>query len=448
MKAGTCLTDGGHNTKDLSIEHLPITTLRANPRNARTHNRHQRRVIARSIRRFGFLNPILVDRDGMIVAGHGRVEAARQEGITHVPVIRIEHLNPDEIRAYAILENRSAELAGWDKSILAIELQNLMSLDLDFDVTITGFDIPEIDLIIEGAKNAADKDDEIEVGANPPAITRLGDVWQLGRHRIACADALVQASYDAVLQGTATHVVFTDPPYNTKINGHVSGNGRVQHREFVQASGEMTTPEYRAFLDAMLKRLAANSAPGAILFICLDWRHVGDLLPLVDPAGFELKNICVWVKGNAGMGSFYRSQHEFVFVLKHGDAKHRNNIQLGRFGRNRSNVWNYASPSAFGRSGEEDYLAALHPTVKPVQMIADALLDCTARGDIVLDSFLGSGSTLLAAERVGRICAGLELDPLYVDVAIRRWQRHTGDSAIHIESGKRFDDFVGEAANV
>jgi DNA modification methylase len=214
------------------------------------------------------------------------------------------------------------------------------------------------------------------------------------------------------------------------------------------ASGELSGPEFQDFLGRTLERLAANSRSGAVHYICLDWRHSGDLLPLIGPARFELKNICVWVKGNAGMGSFYRSQHEFVFVLKHGDAKHRNNVQLGRFGRNRTNVWNYPSPSAFGRSGEEGHLAALHPTVKPVQMVADAILDCTVRGDVVLDPFLGSGTTLIAAERVGRTCVGLELDPLYVDVAIRRWQRHTGEFAIHVESGKRFDDFVREAAHV
>ena len=430
-----------------SIEHAPIDSLKPNPNNPRAHNRHQRHQIAASIRKFGFINPIIADRDGTILAGHGRWEAAKIAEMPTVPVIRIEHLTPEQIRAYVIADNRLAELAGWDKSILAIELQNLMGLDLDFDVTITGFDIPEIDLIIEGAKDAPDKDDEIEAGENLPAVTRPGDVWQLGRHRIMCADALAQASYDAVLRGSAAHVIFTDPPYNVAINGHVSGKGRIQHREFVQGSGEMTTAEFQAFLSAMLQRLGANSVPGSIHYMCMDWRHAGDLLQLVGPAGFELKNICVWVKGNAGMGSFYRSQHEFVFVLKLGDAKHRNNIQLGRFGRNRTNVWTYASPSAFGRPGEEGHLAALHPTVKPVQMIADALLDCTARGDIVLDGFLGSGSTLMAAERAGRICCGIELDPLYVDVAIRRWHRYTGDSAIHIESGKRFDDFV-EVADV
>jgi DNA modification methylase len=227
-------------------------------------------------------------------------------------------------------------------------------------------------------------------------------------------------------------VVFTDPPYNVHIDGHVSGNGGIHHREFAMATGEMAPGQFVHFLTTALHLLVRHSVVGSIHFVCMDWRHQLEVLTAGNQIYAELKNLCVWVKSSGGMGSFYRSQHELIFVFKHGKGKHRNNVQLGRFGRNRTNVWEYP--------GDEGNLLALHPTVKPVALVAGALLDCSARGDIVLDSFLGSGSTLIAAERVGRVCYGMELDPLYVDVAIRRWQRHTGDFAIHAKSGKRFDE--------
>jgi len=430
------------NRWQLSVEYVSIDSLKANPINARTHTRRQIRQIAASIRKFGFLNPILAGANGMIWAGHGRWEGAKLEKMTTVPVIRIEHLTPDQIRAFCIADNELAAKAGWDKSILAIELQHLMTIDADFDATITGFEIPEIDLIIEGASDQEDAADEIDIAPNLPQVSQSGDVWRLGRHIVGCADALVQASYDAVMRGEPADMVFTDPPYNVKVRGHVSGKGKTQHREFAMASGEMSDVEFRGFLGTTIARLKDKTRDGSLLYVCMDWRHAHPLLAAGEEAQYELKNICVWTKTNGGMGSLYRSQHELVLVFKHGAGPHRNNVQLGRFGRNRSNVWNYPSPSAFGRSGEEGYLAALHPTVKPVQMVADAMLDCTARGDIVLDPFLGSGSTLIAAERVGRVCRGIELDPLYVDVAIRRWQQLTGDAAIHDASGKRFDDFA------
>lgn len=431
----------------LSVEYVPIDSLKPNPLNARTHSKRQIRQIAASIRAFGFLNPILAGADSMIWVGHGRWEAAKLEGMAVVPVIRIDHLTGDQIRAYVIADNALAEKSGWDKSILAIELQHLMNVGVDFDATITGFEIPEIDLIIEGANGKSDKADTIEVGENLPAVTKLGDIWTLGQHVVGCGDALEQASYDGAMRGETAHAVFTDPPFNVPVEGHVSGKGRVHHREFPMASGEMSSAEFRTFLERTCSLLAANSRDGSVHYVCMDWRHSEPLLGAAGAVYSGFLNLCVWVKPNGGMGSFYRSQQELVFVFKHGTSPHRNNVQLGRFGRNRSNVWNYPSPSAFGRSGEEGYLAALHPTVKPVAMISDAILDCTARGDVVLDPFLGSGSTLMAAERTGRKCRGLELDPLYVDVAIRRWQRLTGDAAIHAESGRRFDDLAKEAVD-
>jgi DNA modification methylase len=240
-------------------------------------------------------------------------------------------------------------------------------------------------------------------------------------------------------------MVFIDPPYNVPIDGHASGLGAVHHRSFPMASGEMDRVEFTAFLVKAFQNLAAFSVDGSLHYLCMDWRHVEELMAAGRDVYGELKNLCVWVKDNAGMGSLYRSQHELVFVFKHGRQGHRNNVQLGQFGRNRSNVWHYPGANSFARCGEEGNLLALHPTVKPVAMVADAILDCSARDDIVLDAFLGSGTTVIAAERTGRRCYGLELDAGYIDTIIRRWQALTGGSARHAVSGRIFDDLAREA---
>ena len=437
----------GEVAPHLAIEYLPIPQLRQNSHNARTHSPHQVRQIAASIRRFGFTNPILIDGNNTIIAGHGRVQASAMLGLSSVPVIRRDDMTSDEVRAYVIADNRLAENAGWDKEILAIELQHLLELDVDLDATITGFEIAEIDLVIEDASHRSEPEDQIEPCPDLPLVSKVGDVWQLGRHSIACANALDQSSYDSVLRGKRASLIFTDPPYNVRIAGHVSRNDSISHREFLMASGEMSDDEFLKFLTQTCSLLAANSSDGSIHFVCMDWAHAGLLHRAGECAFNELKNICVWVKGNGGLGSLYRSQHELVFVFKNGTARHVNNVQLGKFGRNRTNVWNYPSPTGFGRARDEGNLAALHPTVKPVNLVADAILDCSERGDVVLDPFLGSGSTLIAAERVGRSCCGLELDPQYVDVAIRRWQQHTGDRAVHVESGLSFSELESTRSN-
>ena len=425
--------------RDLEITNMPIGSIAPSPRNARTHSKRQITQIAASIKAFGFNNPILVDATGVVRAGHGRLEAARLCGMTSVPAIRLDHMTPEDFRAYALADNRLAEEAGWDDAILAIEFQELRLLAPDLDLTLTGFEVPEIDLIIEQAGHEDDVVGEAEADFPLPAISRPGDLWLLGDHRIYCGSALEPATYQSLMAGAEADAVFTDPPYNVKIAGHVGGKGRIQHREFAMASGEMDDGEFRSFLRSSASLLAAHSRPGSIHFICMDWRHA---LPLLDVGAefYELKNICVWVKDNGGMGSLYRSQHELVMVFKRSGGQHQNNVQLGRFGRNRTNVWSYPGVNSFSRAGEEGNLLALHPTVKPVQLVADALLDCTGPGDLVLDSFLGSGSTLIAAERTRRRCYGIELEPAYVDAAIRRWQRHTGAHAVHALSNARFDD--------
>ena len=374
------------------IDHRRIDRLKANPRHARTHTAKQIDQIAASIRQFGFTNPVLIDADGVIVAGHGRVEAAKQLGMSEVPTIRLDHLSEDEKRAYLIADNRLAELAEWDEEILAIELGHLSEIDLDFEVELTGFETPEIDLIIQtGAPvSKADPADEVpDIDESAPAVSRVGDLWHLDEHRLLCADAREPECYAQLMDGAKARMAFTDPPYNVRINGHVSGLGRTRHREFAMASGEMTGTAYVAFLNTALENARRSIADGAIVYVCMDWRHLYELLNAAGKSELELINICVWNKTNAGMGSFYRSKHELVCVFKSGDAPHINNVQLGRHGRHRTNVWDYAGVNTFGRNRMDEL--AMHPTVKPVALVADAIRDCTRRRDIVLDGFCGLG---------------------------------------------------------
>jgi DNA modification methylase len=430
----------------LSVEYRSPLHLKPNQRNPRTHSKHQIRQIAESIRAFGFTNPVLIDARDQIIAGHGRVEAARLLGMTEVPTLRLDHLTPEQIRAYIIADNKLAQNAGWDEEILAIEFQNLLAIDCpDLDVAITGFEMAEIDLILEGAK-AASPDEEAPPAPDfgQPSVTEPGDLWLLGKHRVICGNSLHRDVYQALAGSKRAAMVFIDPPYNLKIDGLATGKGAIHHREFQMASGEMSEAEFVAFLSNSLRLLAQFSSSGSVHFVCVDWRHLGELLAAGKQNYDELLNLCVWIKDNGGMGSFYRSQHELVLVFRKGKGPHQNNIQLGQYGRNRTNVWQYPGIQTLSKQSEEGNLLALHPTVKPIAMVADAILDCTARGDLVLDAFLGSGTTLMAAERVGRICYGIEIDPLYVDVAIRRWQKLTGEPAIHNVSGRRFDEIAAE----
>lgn len=425
-----------------------VNCLEPSPRNTRTHSKHQIRQIAESIRVFGFTNPVLIDGKNRIIAGHGRVEAAKLLGMTEVPTIRLEQLTEDQIRAYIIADNKLAENAGWDKATLAIELGYLMTLEnVDFDVTITGFEVPEIDVLLEDTNGAVAKEDEIPAPVFDQApVTQPGDLWSLGKHRILCGNSLHAASYQVLMGSRRAAAVFTDPPYNVKIDGHATGNGSTRHREFAMASGEMSEAEFLTFLNNSLRLLAQYGTNNSVHYICMDWRHVAELIAAGKQNYDEFINCCIWVKDNGGMGSFYRSQHELVLVFRKGRS-HRNNVQLGQYGRYRTNVWQYPGIHTLSKQSEEGNLLALHPTVKPVAMVADAILDCTARGELVLDAFLGSGTTLTAAERVGRVCGGIEIDPLYVDVAIRRWQKYTGEDAVHATTCKRFDEIERESSN-
>lgn len=431
---------------DLKIEHWPVERPKPNPRNARTHSKKQIGQIGASITRFGLVTPILVDEKDVIIAGHGRLEAARQLGFETIPVIRLTHLNNAQKKALAIADNKIASNAGWDLEILADELKLIADLStaLDFDVTITGFETAELDGILADLDEASNRDIAEEV-PEPEAqvVTRPGDIWLAGHHRVICADATREATY-ALLFGclSLAAMIITDPPYNVRVNGHVTGRGKVRHKEFAQASGEMTEAEFEAFLRQVMALLSRFSREGSLHYIFMDWRHIGEILAAGKAVYQAFLNMCVWTKTNAGQGSLYRSAHELVFLFRKGEATHTNNVQLGRFGRNRSNVWPYAGANTF-RAGRMEDLAA-HPTVKPVAMIADAIKDATKRGEIVLDAFLGSGTTLLAAEKTGRRCFGIEIEPQYVDVAIRRWQAFTGKDVILEATGQTFDEVMAE----
>lgn len=419
------------------IELRSVHSLKAAERNARTHSAKQIRQIAESIRSFGFINPVLIDKSDRIVAGHGRVEAARKLGLTTVPVLCLAHLSHAELRAYALADNRLAELSGWDKEILALELADLATIDDDFDVSVTGFDHAEIDLVIQTREKTTDPHDDIpEAPAASETVSRAGDLWMLGEHRIICGDVRDRGVVRRLMGCDKARMVFTDPPYNVPIDGHVSGLGRNRHRDFACASGEMSAGEFTEFLETALGNLASSSVDGSLHYVCMDWRHMGEMTAAGEAVYTELKNLCVWNKTNGGMGSFYRSKHELVFVYKRGKASHTNNVELGRFGRYRSNVWEYAGVNTWRRGRDKDL--SDHPTVKPVLLVADAIQDASNRGEVVLDGFGGSGTTLMAAERVGRKARLVELEPRYVDVTIARWQTSTGQRAVNAETGLGF----------
>jgi len=422
----------------VQIEHRPITDLKPYPRNARRHSKKQIQQIAASITRFGFTNPVLIGDDAEIIAGHGRVAAAKLLGMASVPTLRLSHLTEVDRRAYILADNKLALNAGWDHEILAIELQSL--IDVDFDLEITGFALAEVDLVLDAAREGdvegAGPEDQIPPFAT--AVSQMGDIWRLGRHRLACGDARDADVYVRLLEGETVDLVFTDPPYNVPIDGHVCGSGRIRHREFAMGAGEMTSEAFTTFLADTLGEAAKVCRDGAIAFVCMDWRHMGELLSAGAAVFSELKNVCVWNKTNGGMGTFYRSKHEMVFVFKVGQAPHTNTFGLGETGKYRTNVWDYPGINGMGAGGAE--ALAMHPTVKPTAMVADAIRDCSKRGEIVLDGFGGSGTTLIAAETCGRLARLIEYDPQYCDVIIRRFEKMTGKAAVLISTGEAFED--------
>jgi DNA modification methylase len=407
----------------------PLRNLKPSTSNARTHSKKQVNQIANSIVAFGWTYPMLIDEHGSIIAGVGRYLAAQQLGLKKVPIIVMRGLSAVEKRALALADNKIAANSGWNRAVLAAELGELATLlpECNLDLEITGFEPAEVDaLVADFGDSERDPADEIPT-IEAIAVSRNDDVWALGDHRLVCGDATNAIHAGALMGRERAAMVFADPPYNVQV-ASVVGRGKIKHREFGSASGEMSRDEFTRFLENTFSLAAHYSHEGSIHYVCIDWRHLTEILAAGEEIYSELKNLVVWAKTNAGQGSFYRSQHELILVFKNGDAPHQNNIELGRHGRSRSNVWSYAGVNSF-RAGRLDELT-IHPTVKPVALVADAMRDCSRRGDIILDPFMGSGTTILAAERVGRRGYGLEIDPLYVDAAIRRWQDFTKRDAI------------------
>ena len=423
----------------LAVSYISPEEVKPYQNNPKKHSEKQITQIINSIKEFKFNNPILIDENNVLIAGHGRLLASKHLQIKEIPAIRLTHLTESQKKAYRIADNKLTENGAWDTDLLKIEFEEIQKLNLDLNLDITGFDNQEIDLLFNPPPPADNKLNKIPYIPEKEIVSKAGDIWQLGSHRIICGDALEKMTFERLLQDKHAAMVFTDPPYNVKINGHVCGNGAIKHKEFAMASGEMGANEFTDFLNSNFKLLKEFSKNGSLHLICMDWRHVEE----ISRAGHvydEFKNICVWNKTNAGMGSLYRSKHEFIFVYKNGEGKHINNIELGSKGRYRTNVWDYAGVNTFKNTN----LLKLHPTVKPVELIWDAILDVSKRGDIVLDSFLGSGSTLIACEKAHRLCYGIELEPLYVDTTIRRWQELTGKEAIRERDGKSYKEILAE----
>lgn len=415
------------------VEMIPVSQLKPFARRTRTHSDEQISLIMGSFEAFGVINPIIIDEEGQVLAGHARWEAAKRLGIVELPAVRVGYLTDDEKRAYVIADNRIAEKAGWDRAALAIEFTHLTSIDLGFEIDTLGFSTTEIDLIIgDAAGDDVESADDLPALAAQP-VTALGDTWLLGDHKLLCGSALDASSYEQLMSEMRARMVLTDPPYNVPIDGFVGGLGKAKHREFAMAAGEMSEDEFSGFLFTAVKNMAEVMVDGGLLYSFMDFRHVRELLEAGRSAGLSLHNFAVWDKMSGGMGSHYRGQHELCPIFKRGKAPHVNTVELGKHGRYRTNVWSHRGMSSFG-AGRDEALAS-HPTVKPVGLLVEAIKDCTRRGDLVVDGFLGSGSTLIAAEKSGRRCYGIELDPLYCDLIIARYEKLTGNQAINLATG-------------
>ena len=399
----------------------------------------------RSLAEFGQVEPIVINGRNVIIHGHARFEAARRLEWKEVSVIRIEHLTDEELRTFALSANKFTLEAQWDLGEVRIELEELGQVP-EIDLSLTSFSTPEIDTL-RGAYEANalnDLEDDVpDVAEGSDAVSRRGDFWHLGRHHLMCGDATSADDLAALLREGHADLLFTDPPYNVPIKGHVSGLGKARHREFAMGCGEMGRAEFVSFLTNSLKTSATHLVDGALAYVCMDHAHIGELIEAGGSVFTERKTICVWDKGSGGMGSLYRNAHELIAIFKHGTGQHINNIELGRHGRNRTTVWRYPGIARQG-TGRAKALS-LHPTVKPVAMVADAMLDATPAGGIVLDPFGGSGTTMIAAERTGRSARLLELDPLYLDTIIRRFEVFSGIAAVRAD-GASFTEAAAERA--
>lgn len=419
-----------HNLR-IDIVYRPVDQIRGYGRKLRKRSKRWNAGMQASINRFGIILPILIDKDGTVIGGEGVFEIAKECGFSEVPTVRVDHLDELNVRLLRLALNRIAQESSWDSVVLADEWRELQPLTIDLDYEVSGFTTPEIDSLLyqspdQAAEDADDK--QTVLGAPGSNVSLLGDLWELGDHRVLCGSSLEPQNLQRLMGTDLARMVLTDAPYNVKIQGNVGGLGKHKHREFVQASGELSEAEFKEFLTTSIATLADFCRDGALLYMFMDWRHIYEIVSGIRAADLTMINMAVWAKTSPALGAFYRSQHELCFIAKKGEAKHKNNIDLGRWGRTRSNIWSYAGVNSFG-AGRDEQLQ-MHSTCKNVSMLVDAIRDVSDRGEIVLDGFLGSGSTLIAAERTGRICRGVELDPLYVDTILHRWERVTKGTAI------------------
>lgn len=416
------------------VTYRPLADVQEYAGNPRKHSDKQIVQLMASMRHFGFALPMLVDVHGVLICGHARLEAARRLGLDEVPVLVATHWSAAQVKAYRLADNQLATGSTWDAELLRMEISAIIELD-ETPIEILGWSTGEIDVILDGVAANDDEDDVSDADVAGPAIAQVGDLWLLGKHRLLCGSSLEPAVWERLMDGGTGAMVLTDAPFNVKVNGHVSGGGR--HAEFAMASGEMSVAEFIDFNKTYLTNMSAHLKDGGIVMAFMDHHHLFELMSAAREVGLKHLNLCVWAKTNGGMGSLYRSQHELVLVLKHGTAPHTNAVELGRHGRFRTNIWTQAGANAFGATRDADL--ADHPTVKPTQLLAEAIRDVTRQGEIVLDAFSGSGSTILACERTKRVGYAVEIEPRYIDVAIRRWEKMTGRKAVLEPTGETFE---------
>lgn len=431
----------------LKIEYLAPSDIHPASRQVRQHKKDKLPKLKANIERFGVIVPILISSNREIIDGHAVWQAAQELGLPTIPTVMLGRLTQAEQSVLRIALNRLPQLAEWDEGALKKEFEILYSLDIDL-APLTGFDTPQIDYFMMASDAPHEPDAADELPAIDPRIapvTRRGDLFLFkGGHRLSCEDARDGIAYAALMAGEKAHVVSADLPYGCAIEGHVSGLGKHKHKNFVMGAGEMNEPELQAFFTDIFRQLAEHTVDGAILFSFVDFRSLYPMLAAGRSVFTELKNICTWDKGSGGMGSLYRSASEFATVWKNGRAPHQNHVQLGKFGRSRTTVWQVPGLAQFGR-GRDEALAS-HPTKKPTALIMDCILDVSSRGDIVLDPTVGSGTTLAAAHKTGRRGYGLELDPLYCDVAVKMMEVLTGEPAVHAETGLTFQELAERRA--
>ncbi len=424
--------------ENIKLEFLAPGEIKPRIRAYRKHSPKQVDLIARSLKERGCIEPVLVDSQNRIVCGEAVVAAAGQIGLNRLPVVRAGHLSDDQLRAYAVAANRLAEYAGYDEELLGQEISDIADLLADYDLAGLGFEAAEIDNYLGITSLERDAAAEVVPPLAPNArVSAKGDLWIIGDHRLLNDDALVPANYSRLLDGRLAQLVLSDVPYN--LSGKtISGSGKIKHGDFIQGAGEMSRAEFTRFLTSAMRCMRGASIDGSIHMIFMSWHYLLEMLRAGAIVYDELKAICTWIKQQGGQGAFYRSQTEFIAVFKNGDEKHINNIMMGRFGRNRTNAWNYAGMNTATKARDE--LLAMHPTVKPLDLLEDAILDCSNLRGIVLDPFVGSGSTIIAAHRTGRVGYGMDLDPLYADVALRRIRAATGIEPIRESDGKGFSE--------